>query len=546
MSLVRFFKVKKSFAGNDILTSASFEIGPGRKIALVGPNGGGKSTILKLIAGQLQPDGGSVTVARSARPWLVAQAPDVVSARSALEECLAAHPELPELRRKLGGMEERLDAGGWNDGPLAAAYAEAVAAYSDAGGYQYEKDAGEALLELGLPREQHNQPFSLLSGGEQARVTLAKALLAAPSLLLLDEPDNHLDLAGIRWLEKTLLKFRGTLVVATHDRELLDRVVGSIIEVEDGHVTAVSGNYSAYLERKRDRIERQKREFLEQQRRVNRLREAIGRAAGQARKIENRTIHFHYRKRALKVARRAVTLKRRLERELRGEKAVAKPRETGDGIRVELPAGGARGGIMLEMRGVAKTFDGKLLFQDLHLQLSAGERLAVVGPNGCGKTTLLKIALGLEPPDEGEVWSCPWRHVFHCDQHHGGLSPERTIREQFEQEAGMDLNHIHYLLAKLSFRREAIHTRIGNLSGGEQTRLVLALLMNTPASLLVLDEPTNHLDLPSIEVLQEALAAFPGAVLFASHDRRLIQAVATATLDLGDLSAKTGKCGWEQ
>ena len=534
MSLVRFSKVRKSFGGSDILANISFEIGRGRKIGLVGPNGGGKSTILKLITGELNPDGGSVTVARSAHPWLVAQMPDLTSTRTALEECLAARTELVELRRNLLSMEKRLESRDWKEDNLSVNYAEAVAKYSDAGGYLFEKDAIDTLIGLGIRRELHNRLFPSLSGGEQARVALAKAMLAAPSLLLLDEPDNHLDLAGIRWLEKMLSGFRDSLVLVTHDRELLDGVVDGIIEVEDGRVEAASGAYSAFLERKRDQLERQKREFLEQQRRVDRLRAAISRASGQAQGIENRTIHFHYRKRALKVARRSVTMKRRLQRELNGVNAVAKPREPGDGIRIELPAERIRKGILLEMRGVGKSLGGRILFQDLYLQLSAGERLAVIGPNGSGKSTLLKISLGLEAPDEGEVGLPPVKHTFYCDQHHGGLKQELTIREQFEDETGMELNQIHYLLARLGFRREAIHSKVSSLSGGERTRLVLALLMNTPASLLVLDEPTNHLDLPSIEVLQEALHTFPGAVLFASHDRRLIEHVATDVIDLED------------
>ena len=319
-------------------------------------------------------------------------------------------------------------------------------------------------------------------------------------------------------------------------RELLDRVVDSIIEIEDGKVTHEKGNFSDFLKRKQDKIERQKREYLDQQRRVRKLKEAIGRIEGHARGIENRTINFHYRKRAAKIARRAVVLKRRIERELddEDEKRIEKPREHRDTIRLDLAPRGWHARSVLRLEGIGKAFGDRILFADVNLDISRGQRIALVGPNGTGKTTLMEIALGVQPAHDGDVWLSQTASVFYCDQHHAGLQPDMSVYDTVAAETDLNRNQVHYLLAELLFKGAAVHKRVGELSGGERTRLVLALLMNTRADLLMLDEPSNHLDLPSIEVLQEALKAFSGAVLFISHDRRLVRDVATDVFELSD------------
>jgi len=544
MSLIALNKVTKEFAGATVLDGVSLELSHESKVGLVGENGSGKSTILKLIAGMLRPDSGEVRVARSARLGYVPQRPDLRSTRAALEEALAARPALFEIRQRMLSLERgSADAASATDAPVA--YAEAVAEFSEARGYQFERQAREALRALGITEGQMALPIDRLSGGERARVALAKALLAAPSVLLLDEPDSHLDIDGIVWLERMLKRYRGALVLVTHDRELLDRVVDSIIEIEDGKVTQEGGNFTDFLKRKRERIERQKQQYLDQQRRVRKLKQAISRHSGTARGIENRTIHFHYRKRALKVARRAVTLKRRIERELQSEKKIEKPRGQRDRIRVDLAPRRWHARSVLRLEGIAKGFGSKTLFTDVSLDLSRGQRFALMGPNGSGKTTLMEIALGIQPADEGDVWRSQAAAAFYCDQHHAGLETGLSVYETIAKNTDLTRNQIHYLLAKLLFTGEALNKPVENLSGGERTRLVLALLMNTCADLLLLDEPTNHLDLPGIEVLQEALKSFAGALLFISHDRRLVNAVATTDLfELrgGTLARKTRPC----
>ena len=373
-----------------------------------------------------------------------------------------------------------------------------------------------------------------LSGGERSRVALVRTLLIGASILVLDEPDNHLDTEGIVWLENALKRYRGTLILVTHDRELLDHVVVKIIEIEHGKTTTQSGNCTYYLSRKREQLEKQMQDYLEQQKRVRKLEEAIHEASCKARKIENETISFHYRKRALKVARRAVVVKRRIERELEGEKSIERPATTRDAIKVDLAPARWDERSVLHLVGVSKSFGQRVLFEDVDLSVSRGQRIALLGPNGAGKTTLMEIALSIQPADDGDIWLSRSASVFYCDQEHAGLDPELSVYDTLAKDTSLSHNQIHYLLAKLLFKRDAVQKHVSQLSGGEASRLVLALLANSRADLLMLDEPTNHLDLPGIETLQKALADFPGAVVLISHDRRLVREVATETYEIRD------------
>ncbi|MHC4593243.1 MAG: ATP-binding cassette domain-containing protein [Planctomycetota bacterium] len=305
MSLVSFHKVAKAYAGTAVLDGVSFELSRRARVGLVGENGSGKSTILKLIASAVEPDAGQVRTARSARIAYVPQNPELDSERTAFQETLAARPALLALRDRIKSLEGEIDSAGDAEDSMGCAYGEVVAEFSEAGGYELERGAQATLSALGLSPEQTALPLAQLSGGERARVALAKAMLAEPDLLLLDEPDNHLDIKGIEWLEETLRRFPGAILLVTHDRALLERVADSILEMEDGKTTFQRGSYAAFLERKREKIERQMRQYLDQQRRVRKLKAAINKADGQARGVENRTIHFHYRKQASKIARRA-------------------------------------------------------------------------------------------------------------------------------------------------------------------------------------------------------------------------------------------------
>jgi len=533
MAEVTFHKVTKILGGGAVLDRASFSVHKGSKVGLIGENGSGKSTILKLITGMLQPDSGQVSVASSARLGYLPQTMDFHSNLTALEEALSVRPRVFETWRKLKSFKIRNEKEELTHKEDAIAYAESLAEFYELGGDQFEREARESLHRLGLAR-QIELPMHDLSGGERARVALAKTLLVGASFLILDEPDNHLDLDGIVWLENMLQRYRGTLLIVTHDRELLDHVVDSIIEIENGKTVMQRGACSDYLRRKRERLEQQMQEYFQQQRRVRKLKDAIHQASCKARKIEHETIDFYYRKRALKVARKALTIRRRIERELKGEKRIDRPPTTRDEIKVDLAPARWDQRSVLHLVGVSKSFGERVLLEDVNLRLSRGQRIALLGPNGVGKTTLMEIALGIQSADEGDIWLSKGANVFYCDQEGAGLDPELTVYDTLAKESDLTHNQVHYLLAKLLFKRDAVHKRISQLSGGETGRLVLALLANSRADLLMLDEPTNHLDLPGIETLQKALADFSGAMLLISHDRRLVREVATETFELCD------------
>jgi len=544
MSEVTFHKVTKILGGVAVLDRASFSVNKGGKVGLIGENGSGKSTILKLITGMLEPDSGQVSVASSAQLGYLPQTMDSHSDLTPFEEALSARPRLFDTWRRMKSFDVGDVKEGAPDKEDAVAYAEALADFYELGGDQFEREARDSLQMLGLS-QQIELPAHALSGGERARVALAKTLLVGASFLILDEPDNHLDTDGIVWLEKMLKRYRGTLLVVTHDRELLDHVVDSIIEIESGKTTVQRGACSDYLRRKRERLDRQMQEYLGQQKRVRKLKEAIHQASCKARKIENETIDFYYRKRALKVARKAVMIRRRIERELKGEKRIDRPPTTRDEIKVELAPERWDKKSVLQLEGLSKSFGERLLLEDVNLRVSRGERIALLGPNGVGKTTLMEIALGIQSADEGEVWLSKGANVFYCDQEGAGLDPELTVYDTLAKETNLTHNQVHYLLARLLFKRDAVRKRISQLSGGERGRLVLALLANSRADLLMLDEPTNHLDLPGIETLQKALSDFSGAMLLISHDRRLVREVATETFELCDtcLQRIAAPCG---
>ena len=531
MSLISLNKINKAFGGKQVLENVSCVIPARHKVGLVGENGSGKSTILKIIAGEIAPDSGEVGIGGGLCIWYAPQLPQLPAGRTAYQETLFARPEIAALHEKMDALEAQLT--GHSDDELSVALGEVTTEFAAAGGYQFETETHETLRALGIGEETAALSVEQLSGGERARVALAQALLSEASVLLLDEPDNHLDLDGILWLEETLRRYSGTVLLVTHDRELLDRVADSIIEIEGARVTQQQGKFADFLRRKQDRLELQKRQYLEQQRELKQLKTAARKAEERARSVESRTIDFHYRKRALKVAKQAVNLRQRIERKLQSADHLEKPREERDKIRVNLTAANKRGAL-LRLDNIGKSYGNRVLFSGVDLELSRGQRIAIIGPNGAGKTTLLEIALGLQPPREGTVWLSPAAKWFYCDQHQAGLAPELSPYAALAQHTGLERTQIYYLLARLLFADQAFHQPIGSLSGGERTRLVLALLMNAQAELLLLDEPTNHLDWVSIEILGEALQTFPGAALLVSHDRRLISTAATQVLELND------------
>lgn len=436
---------------------------------------------------------------------------------------LECRPDIAALHRRLAKLEGR-------DGPDdAERYAALVAQYSEAGGYRLEGEARRYLDALGLVEQVQALPMENLSGGELARIALARALLSEPELLLLDEPDSHLDVAGLEWLEEQLRRFSGTLVLVSHDRDLLEACTTSVLEIEDGRASLEHGALSGYLERKQQRLAAQAMAYHQQQRRVEQLRRDIRRTQQRAQRFEQRSKNDHWRRIGKKIAQTAKARQRRLEHELAGARRIERPRQRGRiGLRLGDPA--QRSDHLLLAEGLTKSFGARRLLTGVELALRPGQRLAITGPNGCGKTTLLEVLLGIQDSDQGEVWLSPGAQWFYCDQHHAGLDPELSAYEVLSGATELSPNQVYYLLAQQKLKNRAAHKQVKVLSGGERTRLVLALLMNARANLLVLDEPTSHLDLPSIEVLEGALRDYAGAVLLVTHDRRFIRAVATDVL----------------
>ncbi len=526
MALLSFHEVGMHFGAAEVLSGISLAIEPGMKIGLVGENGSGKSTLLRLATGELTADTGRLEQARGLRMACMEQLPQYPAGSLAIDLALTARPRLAELRRRCRQLEQAAA----EDSAAALEYAEAVAGYEALGGYSFESDVRRVLDGLGLDEASLSRPPEQLSGGEGARLALARALLSEADLLLLDEPDNHLDLAGIRWLEQSLRDYSGTLVIVSHDRELLDHVVDSVIELEDATARLEHGGLAEYFERKRLQHERQKVLYLEQQKRVQRLRADISRIEQSARSMEHMSTNDHWRRIAKKVAKTAVVRKQKLTRELEGEQAVARPQERG---RIGLSVGDAGRGSrsLLWVEELSLAYGERLILDSVNLRLERGQRIAITGGNGCGKTSLLDGLVGELEPLGGRVWLAGSAELFYCDQQQAGLDPQLSLYEQLEQSSPLTANQIHYLLARIGLKGRADQL-VGSLSGGEHTRLLLSVLMNTHADLLVLDEPSNHLDLPSIEVLQEALLGFSGGVLLVSHDRRLVANVATEVYEL--------------
>jgi len=525
MQCVSFNNVSVSFGEQVVLDGVNFSLAPGCRTGLVGENGSGKSTVLRLIAGEIQPDSGTVQLAGGCSVTYVRQHPAIGRERDSVAAVLGFRPELARLYARMAEL-----AGG-DDAASAAEYAELVAHYHEAGGWEREAEARRCLSRLGLDADAQELPAAKLSGGERARVALARALLAEPQLLLLDEPDAHLDLAGLSWLEDCLNAYRGSLVLVSHDRDLLEACTDSVLELEDGRATLEHGALSEYLERKGQRLAAQLVAYEQQQRKVEQLRQDIRRTEQKARGFDSRSTNDHWRRIGKKIAKTAVARKHRLERELDEAHRIERPAERARiGLRLEDSA--QQRNHVLVAEGLGKCFGERLLFDGVNLELRRGRRLAITGPNGGGKTTLLEVLLGLQPASSGEVWLSSATDVFYADQHHAGLDPAQSAYDVLAAATELSPNQVYYVLAQMQLKNKLAHKLVSALSGGERTRLTLALLVNAQAGLLVLDEPTSHLDLPSIEVLERALAAYSGAVLFVTHDRRFIRSVATEAWEL--------------
>jgi len=507
--------ISKSFGTDVILDDISFHIEDYEKAAIVGINGAGKTTLLKIIVGELAADQGDVVLSRGKTLGYLAQHQDLTSHRT-------IHEELLEVKRHLIDMEERIrtlelemkHAGGQELEDMLETYTRLNHQFELDNGYSYRSEITGVLKGLGFFDEDFDREISTLSGGQKTRVSLGKLLLSRPDIILLDEPTNHLDMESIAWLETYLMNYKGAVIIVAHDRYFLDRVVTKIIELDRGTGSVFQGNYSAYSQKKAMIREARMKAWLNQQQEIRHQEEVIAK---------------------LKSFNREKSIKRAESREkmLAKIEVLEKPAEVNDEMSLKLEPDIISGGDVLTVRDLAKSFGDNHLFSHVDIDIRRGERVAVIGSNGTGKTTLLKIINEMVPADRGEITLGTRVHIGYYDQDHQVLHMEKTLFDEL-QDTYPSLNNtrIRNVLAAFLFTGDDVFKRIGDLSGGERGRGSLAKLMLSNANFLILDEPTNHLDITSKEILEQALNRYTGTVLYVSHDRYFINRTATRILEL--------------
>lgn len=493
--------VKEFEVGNKILDGLSFQVDTGERVGLLGKNGAGKTTLFKILTGELDWDEGEIALAPGKRIGLISQIP-VYPPEYTVEMVLnTAFDRLTAMEEEMGELTRRMEAGE-NDPVLLRRYDTLSASFEAGGGYDTVTALNKVCNGLGISRDMREQFFDDLSGGERTRVNLARLILEDTDILLLDEPTNHLDLHATEWLEEYLDKFRGTVLAISHDRWFLDRVVSRIVELEHGKAEFYSGNYSFYVVEKQRRYEEKQRQYEKEQAEIQRLRET-------ARKMhEHNTELLH---------KRAFSIEKRIER----IQTTARP----DKARSMKAAFGEKefhGDEVFTIKGLAKGFDGRTLFSGVDLEVVGGERIALLGDNGTGKSTFLKILLGEEQPDAGKIRFGPTIKVGYLPQIVQFDHPERNLVDTMLYETNCTTQTARDRLGAFQFRGEDVFKPVSALSGGERSRLRLCILMDQKINLLVLDEPTNHLDIASREWIESAVEDYDGVLLFVSHDRYFI------------------------
>lgn len=507
--------ISRSFGDNHILKRVSFHIEEHEKAAVVGINGAGKSTLLKIIIGDLAPDEGSVTWAKGASIGYLAQHQDLEGAETIYDALLEVKRPILEMEERLRNLEQSMkSASGEELEAMLSEYSRLNHAFELENGYACRSEITGVLKGLGFSEDEFSKPIQALSGGQKTRVSLGKLLLTKPDILLLDEPTNHLDMESIAWLETYLKGYSGSVIIVAHDRYFLDRVVTKVIELDNGTATVFSGNYSAYSDKKAMLRDAQIRAYLDQQQEIRHQEAVIAKL-----KSFNRE----------KSIRRAESREKMLDKIERLEKPV----EINDSMDIRLEPDVVSGNDVLTVTDLSKSFDTQTLFTHGSFEIKRGERVAVIGNNGTGKTTLLKIINGLIPADAGEIRLGTKVHIGYYDQEHQVLHMDKTLFQEIQDTyPNMNNTQIRNTLASFLFTGDDVFKLIKDLSGGERGRVSLAKLMLSDANFLLLDEPTNHLDITSKEILESALNRYTGTVLYVSHDRYFINRTATRILDL--------------
>lgn len=509
--------ISKSFGTDVIIKSCSFNIEDHEKAAIVGINGAGKSTLLKIITGIEPADTGLVTLAKDKTLGYLAQQQNLGSDNTIYDELLSVKQYILDMEKELRSIEKRMNtADGDELENLMKKYSDLNHRFEMENGYAYKSEITGVLKGLGFSEEDFTLNVNTLSGGQKTRVALGRLLLAKPDIILLDEPTNHLDMESIRWLENYLLNYNGAVLIVAHDRYFLDKIVSKIIELDSGVATVFSGNYTDYAAKKAILRNMKLKEYLNQQREIKHQEDVITK---------------------LKQFNREKSIKRAESREKMLDKIeiVDKPQELNDKMNIKLEPNVVSGNDVLTISGLSKSFDDVTLFDNIDIEIKRGERVALIGNNGTGKTTILKLINGIIEPDSGSIYLGAKVNIGYYDQEHHVLDPDKTIFDEI-RDAYPDLNNtqIRNTLAAFLFTNEDVFKYIRDLSGGEKGRVSLAKLMLSNANFLILDEPTNHLDIVSKEILENALNNYTGTVLFVSHDRYFINAAATRIIELSN------------
>ena len=501
--------LKKSFeVGHDVLSDLSFEINAGEHVGILGANGCGKTTLFKLLTGEYAPDEGSISIHKGRRIGLISQIPVYPEGWTTEDVLREAHRRLRDMAARIAQLEELMASGGGPD--LLDEYDRLSDDFRRLGGWDMDRERSRVAAGLDIPEDMRAREFAKLSGGEKTRVNLARLILEDTDILLLDEPTNHLDLRATEWLEDYITHFRGTVLAISHDRYFLDTVAQRCIEIADGRAEFYSGNYSFYAVERQRRFDEQLRKYEKDQAKLEQLQKAAAK------------LHLWAFMGNDKLHKRAFSIEKRMEKLEKTEK----PKEAKK-LRAAFRTSEFRADEVLVAEGLSKGFGGRPLFSGVEFKVTGGERIAIIGDNGTGKSTLIKLIVGEEEPDAGYVRSGPAVRMAYLPQLVTFRDPSLSAADTVIDECRCEMQEARDRLGAFGFTGEDALKAVGTLSGGEQSRLRLCILMRADVNLLILDEPTNHLDIPSREWMEDALADYDEALLFVSHDRYFIEKFAT-------------------
>lgn len=519
-NLTKFFVI-----GENLLQGLSFEIQEGERVAILGRNGCGKTTLFRILTKEIDYDEGEVYVNPNKRLGLISQIPIFPEGYNVEDVLRSAYRELQQVQKKMRQLENMMQAGATES--QLREYDGLSSRFQAGGGYEMDVEVDKICNGLGISQEQRSQGFASLSGGEKTRVNLARLLLEKTDILLLDEPTNHLDLNSVEWLENYIKAFKGTVLAISHDRYFIDQIAQRVIEIVDGHAEFYSGNYSFYMDEKQARFDLQMKQYEQEQAKLKQLGYTVERMKGWG--INNRTLY-----------RRAMSIQHRMERIKRTERPKAERT-----MKATFGEKDFSGDVVFKMKNVSKSFGERTLFSDVNLNVEAGERIALLGDNGTGKSTFIKCLLG-EEDCAGKIQFGPtvkWGYlpqIIHFDH------PERSLYDTMLYEKNCTPQTARDRLGAFMFQGEDVFKSVGNLSGGEQSRLRLCMLMDEKINLLILDEPTNHLDIASREWVEAAIEEFEGVLLFVSHDRYFIEKFAERIWLLEDGTIRDFRCGYQK